>query len=190
MIALQALASSWQIDKVTIDKNFCQNLALSQLKCYNGQGDWNQLLGFNRPAIVQVTDHTQAAQWLALLAIDNDRLKIANSEGQQWLARDEFLAVWNGQFQFVWQSPPSYQRPLKQGDQGRAVEWLAQRLDFITGQSKSPESYQSQQFDQRLHQQVMVFQALQQLEADGIVGMSTLMTINELTIDQLPKLIN
>ncbi|MEE4243839.1 MAG: AAA family ATPase [Kangiellaceae bacterium] len=189
-IAMKVIAMRWLRENYALlDKGpVCQQLAATQLECYRAQGDWQQLVRYNRPSIVQVTDHKQAPQWVALLAVAGSQVQLQSVKGQQWLSLEDFWTIWTGSYQFIWQKPPSYQRPLKIGDQGNAVVWLAQRLDFLMNQSAQVSDTFSSQFDNNLYQRVILFQNINQLDADGLVGMSTLMTINELTIDGLPKL--
>src|SRR5690606_15776965 len=85
-------------------------------------------------------------------------------------------AMWNGQVQYLWRRPPSFERPIVLGDRGPLVVWLAQQFAVLDKQA-APLSRDT--FNQVMEKRVKIFQAEQQLKPDGIVGAQTLRRLNE-----------
>ncbi|MDQ7000399.1 MAG: peptidoglycan-binding protein, partial [Mariprofundus sp.] len=77
----------------------------------------------------------------------------------------------------IWIKPPGYKKDLQKGDSGKAVEWLARQLDHIQGSMIPPG--QSHTMDAILEDRLKSFQKSEDIPADGIAGVLTLMRINE-----------
>ena len=98
----------------------------------------------------------------------------------------ELGQYWTGEYAFVWQGPDSFTKPFAKGDSGDVVRWLAQRFAQLDGQE---DSLAGEQFNEALSQRVILFQEQQGLDDDGIVGVKTLLKLNEtlglaLTLEQ------
>jgi general secretion pathway protein A len=85
--------------------------------------------------------------------------------------------LWSGRFRFLWHPPPGFERPLAQGDSGPIVALVAGLFARLDGQART---LADQTFNVALRQRVELFQRQQGLEDDGVVGVKTLLKLNEL----------
>lgn len=151
---------------------------------------WQALLSFNRPAVLTLITPSKMQVYATLLTIEDDRALLHHDGRNSDISLQELGELWTGEFIFLWQPAQYFQRPVARGDSGPMVHWLAQKFAKIDGQ-QTPLA--DQVFTPALAQRVMLFQQDEQLEADGVVGLKTLLKINEQlgiahTLDNNPTL--
>jgi general secretion pathway protein A len=93
---------------------------------------------------------------------------------------------WFGDFIVLWRLPPSFNGAIKLGTSGPDVQWLASQLAAISGQILTSNTMIS--YDTDLIRQVKSFQVREGLESDGIAGLQTLMRINSVIDEAVPRL--
>ena len=77
---------------------------------------------------------------------------------------------------FLWHPPADYQRPLTVGDRNAAVAWVALRFAEIDEQR---DVLSGDKFNEALAERVKLFQREYRLRDDGVIGVQTLLKINE-----------
>ncbi|MCO7225626.1 ExeA family protein [Pleionea sp. CnH1-48] len=186
-VARSYLASRWSVDyDESRDGDFCRYVADYRLLCESGISDWQAITSYNRPAVLKLEDGQGRVSWVTLQGVVEDKVDIETSTGQRRVKLDWLLAVWTRQFVILWQAPPDYLRPIRKGDRGENVNWLAKRIAFVY-EDKSINDIDL--FDEYLQDLLMDFQKRHGLKADGIAGMNTLIQLNTSTIDGIPRLI-
>ena len=163
----------------------CNSAKQYGLRCVEGTG-WDQLLGYNHPAMFsfRVAGQTYFA---VAVAVDSDNKVLIQLFDQQLVVNKSWLLQhWTGAFTVLWQPPTGFNRYLKLGQQGGAVTELASMLNQFY-QLPNSASYS---FDQVLAQLVRRFQAEHQLTVDGIAGEQTLLKLQIATARQGQTLLN
>ena len=98
---------------------------------------------------------------------NNDTVQIPKFELGQY---------WTGKFTVLWQPPESFKSLAKRGDRSSFITWIADSFATIDNQ---PEPLTDALFNQALEQRVAVFQQEAGLDPDGIVGIKTVLKIND-----------
>ena len=157
------------------------------LECLKGRGDLDTLAAYNRPALVTVTfqDGDERDALLTQVRPDGVTMVVDGDEIQD--DRDAFSEQWTGDFTLLWDAPDFDYRRLRLGDSGPQVVWLRKALEALTDLPLSRNG--KILFDRELMTALMTYQRTRGLEANGIVGPSTLMQMNsDLATRPIPKL--
>ena len=88
----------------------------------------------------------------------------------------ELGPLWSGDFTILWHPPEAYTSPLALGDDGPVVGEIARLFARLDGQATA---LANTRFNDALKQRVILFQRQHQLEDDGVVGLKTLLKLNE-----------
>lgn len=137
---------------------------------------WNALKDYNRPAILTLITPSKLQVYTTLVAIDGLTATVQVNGQTSSISLEELGAIWTGEFQFVWLTTTDYIAPFSVAYSGPLVKWLAQQFASLDGQSKL---LAEQFFNNALFQRVKIFQTNNQLEADGVVGVKTLLKLSE-----------
>ena len=156
----------------------CPALSAWQLRCLQGQGDWDTLRRFNRPVLLRLAsrDGTTRDVLLSRLERDSAELELAGQIIRYPLATLE--ALWTREYRLLWR-PPVTETLLHPGSQGAAVTWLRRQLALATQQPVSEPL--SDVFDNALREQVKAFQQANALDVDGLVGAHTMLLLSNLS---------
>ena len=86
--------------------------------------------------------------------------------------------AWTGNYRLLWHPPEGFSRPLSLGDNSAAVAQIAALFARLDGQAVA---LAGTRFTPALQTRVRLFQRDQGLEDDGVVGVQTLLRLNEAT---------
>jgi general secretion pathway protein A len=147
------------------------------LACVDGQAStWDQLQDFDRPLLLDVITPDRFSAALILLGIDGRQAWVATRQSLERVDLSLLGPQWTGRYRFLWRPPEEFEKPLSLGDRGAAVSQVAELFARLDGQSRA---LASDQFNAALQQRVRLFQQEQGLEDDGVVGVQTLLKLNE-----------
>ena len=144
------------------------------------------LSAIDRPGIVVLNENGGLLKSYLLTYIDEDSVTLRIKDGEIDLDLDQFKDRWTGSFLYLWRPHKEFDF-LMQGDTDKlAMSWLQEKLSMddegiekvITGG----------RYTEAVKDQVVGFQRRHGLKADGIVGRQTLMRLNELFDDEIPRL--
>ncbi len=165
--AFTELLQYWELEPLALSE--CSQLPVN---CLADQTSWRALLALNRPAVIELADSQADKHYLLLVAV-KDGQPVFRHQGQEIrFPLHEILALWQGFYLLIWQSPLAKVETINPGEQSAAVVWLRQQLDVIQGNVVHGGA--SDYFDAALQKRVLDFQQTQQLQADGIVGPRTM----------------
>jgi len=138
--------------------------------------NWQSFIDVNRPAVLRLvaSDGTESYGVVSSLKGVNAELLF---EGQ--LSSHGLMALgqtWTGEFAFIWQGPDGFNKPIGKGDRSALVTWVADRFALLDGQSSG---LSAGVYNEALATRVTLFQQQQGLDDDGIVGLNTLLKLNE-----------
>ena len=186
--AYQALFSIWQLpyNNVT-DGTPCFYAQTQGLSCFNERSDIKGLRKLNRPAVLKLYDDFNQAQYIALLSIDANNARIVIADETKTVPLKQVAFYWKGEYSILWRNPPGYENVIQPGQAGEIVVWLSEVMNEI---ERTPNGRITSYYDPVLVNRVKQFQLSQGLSDDGMVGVKTLIHINQVRGVQAPRLEN
>ncbi len=182
--AIHELANFWQ--KKTTPNTNCKKVEAKGLHCVLGKSNWEELLAFNRPVIMEFSI-SDTEKYYAILLGSKEGDPVFSVNADISFPIEKILALWNGFYMMLWQPPIQNIKVVYPGQSSEAVLWVRKHLPFNTNHSLNELS--STFFDAQLKSEVIKFQQLHQLIPDGIVGPQTFIHLsnNDLS-NKSPKL--
>ncbi len=186
--SVRDLLSMWGVAAEGATKDSaCRIAEGAGLECLKGRGDLDTLAAYNRPALVTVASRGDGDSEALLTEIRPDGVTIVVDGNEVRDDRDAVSQHWTGDFTLLWDAPDFDYRRLRLGDSGPQVVWLRKTLEALTDLPLSRNG--KILFDRELMTALMTYQRTRGLEANGIVGPSTLMQMNsDLATRPIPKL--
>ncbi|VAW63389.1 General secretion pathway protein A [hydrothermal vent metagenome] len=182
----QALFERWQFKyNILTNGTPCFFAKTKGLSCMHEESDMQSLREFNRPAVLTLYDDLNQRQYVTLIELGETMAKIVVAGKIQNVPIEQLLFYWKGEFSFLWRKPPGYVDLIRPGNSGDAVLWLSKAMSEI---NKQPTNNVQSYYDKELVNQVKSFQSREGLTSDGVVGVKTLMRINQSTQTPAPKL--
>ncbi len=155
----------------------CQAAAATGYSCEKLRvSTWDEFQAYNRPAVLTITTPSRHIAYVPVVAVDEERAWIQTDGALQTMPLGDLGQLWTGEFEMVWQRPPAFTETLGLGTRGAMVTWLAQRFAELDRQSAP---LTREHFNAALQTRVKLFQQSHGLQDDGLVGMQTLLKMNE-----------
>lgn len=186
--AFRSLFRQWKLNyQPEQDGSPCFFAQRHGMGCYKDRSNLEKLRNLNRPVVLELHDSHNRAYFATLTGLGRQVARVEMNGIEQTVSVDSIYEHWDGEFTLLWQQPPVYKRPIAPGDEGEDVYWLSQKLrqiDRTTGMAET------QIYRDMMIEKIKQFQLRQGLIADGIVGVHTLVRLNnELGLDA-PRLLN
>jgi len=174
-----ALTRLWSLSSVSpMPAGLCDEPLLLAVRCIRENAQiWEELLNYNRPVVLQMVTPERFGASTLLLGMQGSQGYVATASGVELVELSQLGPLWTGDFLFLWQAPEGYELPLAVGDTSSAVSRVAMLFAQLDKQSTA---LADSQFNNALKQRVILFQRQHQLEDDGVVGLKTLLKLNEL----------
>ena len=153
----------------------CQAALAAGLHCFQSAGGLAELRQLGRPAIVAVRDDAGVQRHVLLVALSGAGAGLQIGGQVRLVSLVALGRRMPGRFLTLWRAPPDFRAPLKSGDRGADVDWVAARLSVVNDYA-APEP--GRPYDAALAREVRTFQNAQGLSPDGIVGPKTYMALN------------
>jgi general secretion pathway protein A len=157
-----------------VDGNACREAQDAGLRCLYRRGTWNNLRGFDLPAIVTLTDASGAAHQLVMTHIDDSSVTLRAGAASARFPLSEVEPLWYGEFLILWKPDAHAPHPLTPGMSGSGVTWLRTQLASLQLIHDSGDP----QYDAELAAAVKRFQVQQHMQVDGIAGEETLVRLS------------
>ncbi len=149
----------------------CARVQEAGLACLYDQGNWKDLLLFNRPAIMEFSISPEIKRYALLTGTKNGQ-PVFHFEHNVVFPLADVLKFWDGYYLLFWKPPKAELKLLSPGQTSSNVEWLRVQLNKIDRSEAVARN--PKHFDATLKSRVIDFQKSKQLTADGKVGMQTL----------------
>ncbi len=148
------------------------------LSCYRDSArTWDALRAFDRPVVLELVTPERFGAAALLLALGEESATLTSADGGVLdVPLGSLAPLWTGDFFLYWRPPQGYQRPLSRGDSGPVVATVARQLASLDGQSAP---LAGSRFNAALEQRVTLFQRAHGLVADGVIGVRTLLELQE-----------
>ena len=155
----------------------CSPPPTSALRCENLQVDsWQALQKFDHPVVLSLISPGKTKGFAVLIAINQQQATLLFDDVTETIPLEKLGLRWTGDLALIWQAPPAYSAPLSRGDSNLTVRWLAQQFAALDQQS---EPLTDTDFSENLAQRIMIFQRNHQLIDDGVVGLKTILKLNQ-----------
>lgn len=174
-----ALLQLWDLYSAeSSPENICTGEVQSGLVCVVETAQtWQELMQFNRPIVLDMVTPERFSASVLLLGIQGRSARVFDSNGVSEVPLAELGPGWRGTYRFLWRPPGGFSGPLILGQRSKTVAEVASLFARLDGQEKS---LTGDTFNSALKQRVVLFQRQYGLEDDGVVGMKTLLKLNEL----------
>ncbi|HEY3644360.1 MAG TPA: peptidoglycan-binding domain-containing protein, partial [Gammaproteobacteria bacterium] len=173
--AFGTLFSLWNTDyRPGQSGDACHEAQDAGLRCLYRRGTWNNLRGFDLPAIVTLTDAEGVVHQLVMTRLDDAGVTLRAGASSARFPLTEVEPLWYGEFLVLWRPDPHAAHPLSPGMNGGNVAWL--RSQLATLQLMRDDDGNS--YDADLTSAVKRFQSTQHMQVDGIAGEETLVRLS------------
>ncbi len=183
--AHRVLFRQWNKDLDAGVESPCAQAMLWGLRCYSGVGNLGTLANSNRPAILTLLDNQGRPYQVTLLSLEDERATLAFAHGIEIVTLQELELRWQGQFQILWRLAPKGLSIFRPGETGSGIDWLTSRLRNAGINWLQVKDV----YDAEVVEAVKLFQRNRGLLADGIAGRQTLMHLNSVNDETVPRLI-
>ncbi|WP_151638016.1 ExeA family protein [Noviherbaspirillum aerium] len=163
----------------------CDGAVQAGMRCYWSTRGFGEIRSIDRPVAIKLEDQRKRSYYVLLTDLRDSDATLAVGDISQRVELSVLGRYFHGEFVTLWRIPPGFDGPVKPGDRGPAVDWLAQRLARINGVDAPPAG---EAFSQRMARQVSQFQQAHGLHVDGIVGPVTAIHINRAAGIDEPRL--
>ena len=171
----QLLNISFEIDVVGYTP--CEEVKQLGYACENRSvKGWRDLKQINRPAVLQLYNSDNQIVYAPVIRTSGNTAEVLTATGRKSLSLIDLGEQWNGELVFIWQPPADFDTTVSFGDDHKIVNWLAKSFAILDSQ---PEPLSSGHFNAALKRRVILFQQQHNLEDDGVVGINTLLRLNE-----------
>lgn len=173
-----ALQRLWSFaSPMPMPERLCASESVSSVACVRGIAEtWEELGEINRPLILNMVTSSRFSASVVLLGIKGTRGYVLSGRKIELLDLSALGPLWSGRYSFLWQPPESFTVPLSMGDTSPAVAKIAAMFAQLDGQRAV---LARNVFNAALKERVVFFQRQYGLEDDGVVGLRTLLKLNE-----------
>jgi general secretion pathway protein A len=159
--------------------NLCAGPLPGGLACIEGSArTWDELDGLDRPLVLDMITPERFGAGVLFLGTQGRDAWVLTDSGVSLVELALLGPAWTGNYQLLWHPPEGFSRPLGLGDNSAAIARIATLFARLDGQSQA---LAGTRFTPALQTRVRLFQREQGLEDDGVVGLQTLLRLNEAT---------
>jgi len=155
----------------------CSGEVQGGLACFEGEAwTWDDLAAIDRPLLLEAITPERFSAEVLLLGMSGPGAWVLTPDGVSQVSLAELAPYWTGRYRFLWRVPAGFEYALTLGQEDDAVAAVAQWFARLDGQ---PEPLADRRFNRVLQERVRLFQREQGLVDDGVVGLQTLLKLNE-----------
>ena len=151
-----------------------------------GQATIYNLTVVDRPGIVVLKKSSGLTKSQLLIKVDDTSMHLLENSQTVLLDRQVFEEQWTGTYVYLWLPPKDFIFLQADDVNKPALSWLQAKLGALSEDSYNIIS--GGRYTEAVQQQVIEFQRQQNILPDGIVGPQTLMRLNQLTDEKIPRL--
>ena len=167
-----------------IAETICDDNLFPTVSCSTGTANsWQELLDYNRPALLTFITADKFLYYATLIGVKNDLGIFINANEPSnensapvMIPLRELGGTWSGEYSFIWSRPPGFSGSISQGQASPTISWIAKQFALLDNQSQV---LAKDRYNEKLKKRIMLFQQEHGLTPDGIVGEMTLLKLNE-----------
>jgi general secretion pathway protein A len=185
-LAFQALLNLYGITyEPGSEGSACRTAEARNMRCLQARGGLSELRYVNQPAVLVMDGSGKERPFHALLmALDEDSATFLIAGAARRVALADMAQQWSGRYVLLWQAPPGFGDALSAGSRGPGVTWLRQALVRLHGGDAQGPAW----YDAELAARVKAFQMAQGMVPDGVADVFTIIRLNMLLDQSLPRL--
>ncbi len=155
----------------------CSLEVQSGLACFEGEAlTWDELVSIDRPVALETITPERFSTEVLLVGIAGSSAWVLAGESVAQVKVAELAPYWTGRYRFLWRVPDGFKTSLRLGQDSDAVAEVAQWFARLDSQA---EPLTGTRFNGALQQRVRLFQQDHALVGDGVVGLQTLLKLDE-----------
>jgi general secretion pathway protein A len=155
----------------------CGEAPQSGVACIVGTArTWDELVRYDRPLLLDMITPERFSAAVLLLGMEGREAWVAAGDGAIRVNLAELGPLWSGKYRFLWHPPRGFDRPIALGESSPVVASVAGLFARLDGQEQA---LADQTFNSALQARVKLFQRQHGLVDDGVVGVQTLLKLNE-----------
>lgn len=159
------------------DTDPCVHAKTLGMECLKRRGNWRELKGFNRPALLTLHTEDARTHHVLLTALSDGDATIDFGDEPHVFSTAELDALWAGDYLLLWRAPALKKMRIERNDRGADVLWVRQALQHALGPDPK---IGSTVYDEELRRRVAAFQRKRGLADDGVVTVETIILLNGL----------
>jgi general secretion pathway protein A len=173
-----SLARLWGVySDEPVPETPCTREVQAGLSCFEGEAwTWDDLADIDRPLSLDTISPERFSAEVLLLGMSGSRAWVLTEQGVAQVDLAELAPYWTGRYRFLWRVPRGFENDLSLGQRDAAVASVAQWFARLDGQ---PEPLADDLFNRVLRERVLLFQREHGLIDDGVVGLQTLLELND-----------
>lgn len=174
----EAARQLWSLHSVAVaPPSPCPGATVAGLACYRDTvRTWDALQAYDRPLVLDLVTPQRFRGAALLLGLSGQSARLAGTDGVREVPLSELTPLWSGDFYLLWHPPAGFDGPLALGDDSPVIAEVAKMLAQLDGQQQP---LAGSRFNEALQTRVRLFQRAHHLEDDGVVGVRTLLELNE-----------
>ena len=182
--AFHVLFRSWNIEYSDANSNPCEFAQQHELLCFSGRGDVRMLQRLNRPVILTKGQSSQLT-YLVIQSAQQNEVVVLEPGGSHRVSWQQIQDYWQGEFELLWKplARLEYIRPSMRGD---FVKDIDRNLSIVL--NRPPEGGTLSDYTDSMVEEVKIFQRMQRIVPDGVIGPLTQIYMNNLVRSDVPKL--
>ncbi len=177
VVALGHLARQWGLNEFSSLGDICSIAKLNELRCMIETADWDELRLLNRPAILKLKSQRGRERYITLVGLEGAHAIVALADDTKYaFPIDEISRFWNGEYSLFWKPPSPNTSLIAPGAYSPSVRWIREKLgerQAVSSAADNPDYYNN-----TLKLSVTAYQQSHGLFPDGIVGMRTVILLN------------
>jgi len=166
--------------------NPCVFAKYNGLRCLEKQGDLNDLLSLDRPAILTFYNQGGPPFYIPLVSLANGVATLSVDGVLQTVSVGTILDQWQGEYTILWRVPPTYHGAIVLGTIGPEVKWVSKKIALIQENINLEKG--ASYYDEVLEKKIKLFQQSEGLVVDGVVGAKTFIKLNTASGENVPQL--
>lgn len=174
---MKELLALWGLEPTEADvlEDPCGYALTQGLRCRKSRGGWEKIVHYNRPVLIELGKEN-GASYALVTGLGSQYAKLRRDGASTEIPLLEITPRWQGDFLFLWKTPPGGDILIGPGSTGAEVHWLYKNLSRNTD-SESGSTFVDL-FDSALRESVLDFQRRRGLQPDGIAGPETIIELN------------
>lgn len=137
---------------------------------------WDELADFDRPLVLDMVTPDRFSAQVLLLGFQGDLAWVLAGDVVRQISLIELAPGWTGGYRFLWHPPAGFEHALALEDDSPVVAQLALLFARLDGREQP---LSGQRFSSELQMRVRLFQQQFGLADDGVVGVQTILKLNE-----------
>ena len=186
LMSFKALFKQWGIPYKN-KGDVCQQAMSEGLRCMKGLGSLSSIMKLNSPAVLKLFDDEGKEFYMTLTKLRGRAATIEVGDETRTVDLKEIERRWLGNYTLLWRVPLNYRGDIQPGMTGPDVHWLDTQLAIIQGRKARTEEVLT--YDAQLITQVKKFQISEEMLPDGVVGIQTIIHLNNAAGIKAPRLL-